>query len=454
MLVAVTFEGSYTVRPSNPTWIGTMALSEWDQIGCLTHVPAIYFYRSPQSTTSTIADTLKDSLSRVMVSFYPLAGRLQWIGNGRLQLQCNAMGARFIVAKCESNLNDIGDLSLCSQHRNLFPSADYSLPIHEIPLFLVQLTTFRCGGFSIGIALSHTVADGPAALHFMSEWARVTRGETLQTPPFLDRSVFRAGQPPLAGSPPPILNDYPEYGSPALLLGQSDTLEERKEKTTTAMLRITKDQVEKLRKMANESWEKPKVRGFTRYETICGYVWTISCKARGHRKEQPTAIGICVDSRSRMKPELPREYFGTATFDVIAQSVAGDLMSKPLGFAASKVREAIEKVTDKYIRSLIEFLKNQKELTEFQDIHTVLRKEEGPFYGNPNITVVSWLTLPLYGFDFGWGKEDYMGPGPYEEDGTSLLMHSPEGDGSVVVAMCLQEAHMNEFKKLFYQDMV
>ncbi|KAK4265519.1 hypothetical protein QN277_026565 [Acacia crassicarpa] len=454
-MVAITLKGSCTVRPCDPTWIGTMALSELDQIGCLTHVPAIYLYRRPRSSATAISETLKESLSKVLVPFYPLAGRLQWIGNGRLELQCNAMGAQFIEAETESRLKDIGDdLSISSQHPDLFPSADYSLPIHELPLFLVQLTTFRCGGFSVGIAISHAVADGPAALHFVSEWARITIGETLQTPPYLKKSVFRAGEPPLVSPSPPTLDDFPEYGIPALLLGQSDTLEERKKKTTTAMLRITKDQVEKLRKMANDSCEKPMTRGFTRFETICGHVWRISCKARGHKKEQPTAMAICVDSRSRIRPKLPREYFGTATFDVIAQSVAGDLMLKPLGFVASKVREMIEKVTDEYIRSLIEFLKNQKELREFQDIHYELRKEEGQFYGNPNITVVSWLTLPLYGFDFGWGKEQYMGPGPYENDGSSLLMQSPEGDDSVVVAMCLQEAHMDEFKKLFYQDLL
>ncbi|KAI9123067.1 hypothetical protein K1719_005956 [Acacia pycnantha] len=455
-MLAITFKGSYsTVSPCDPTWNGTMALSELDQMACLTYVQSIYLYRSPQnSTAATIAETLKDSLSKVLVPFYPLAGRLQWIANGRLQLQCNAMGARFIEAECESNLNEIGDdLSLSRLHGNLFPSVDFSLPIHELPLFLVQLTTFRCGGFSIGVAFSHAVADGTAGVHFMSEWARVTRGETLQTPPFLNRSVFRAGEPPLGLSPPPTLDEYPEYGDPVLLIGQSDASEEKKKKTTTAMLKITKAQVEKLRKMANDSCEKPMARGFTRYETICGHVWRIACKARTHKKEQQAVICICVDSRSRMTPELPREYFGTATFDVIAQSLAGDLMSKPLGFAASKLRETAEKATDKYIRSLIEFLKNLEDLTEHIDNDTVLGKEDGPFYGNPRVTAVSWLTLPTYGFDFGWGKEQYMGPGPCEDDGYFFLIQSPEGDGSVVVAMCLQEAYMDEFKKLFYEDM-
>lgn len=58
-----------------------------------------------------------------------------------------------------------------------------------------------------------------------------------------------------------------------------------------------------------------------------------------------------------MRPKIPREYFGNATFNVITQSVMGDLMSKPLGFAASKVREAIENVTSEYVMSSIELLK-------------------------------------------------------------------------------------------------
>jgi shikimate O-hydroxycinnamoyltransferase len=96
-------------------------------------------------------------------------------------------------------------------------------------------------------------------------------------------------------------------------------------------------------------------------------------------------------------------------------------------------------------------LKNQPNLTRFQDIHA-LGGTEGPFYGNPNIGVVSWLTLPIYGLDFGWGKEIYMGPGTHDFDGDSLLLPSPNGDGSVILAICLQVAHMEAFKKYFYED--
>jgi shikimate O-hydroxycinnamoyltransferase len=154
-----------------------------------------------------------------------------------------------------------------------------------------------------------------------------------------------------------------------------------------------------------------------------------------------------------MQPPLPDGYFGNASLDVIAVSQAGELLSKPLGYAASKIREAIETVTNEYVISAIDFLKNQPDLTRFQDIHA-LGGAEGPFYGNPNIAVVSWLTLPIYGLDFGWGEEIYMGPGTHDFDGDSLLLPSPNGDGSVILAICLQVAHMEAFKKCFYEDIL
>ena len=444
------------MRPNEPTWCGRLPLSEWDQIGTITHVPTIYFYRPSQtwlSPDSTIANTLKDSLSRALVPFYPLAGRLHWIGNGRFELECNAMGVRFIEAESSSTLDDLGDLSPSSEYQyHLSPSIDYTLPIQELPLVIAQLTRFKCGGISLSLAISHAVADGPSALHFVNEWSRLARGEPLQTAPFLDRKVLRAGEPPLVLLP--ACNGHSEFEHPPLLLGQSSNIEQRKKKTTVAILKLSKTQVEGLKKTANESWDKPSNgRSYTRYETVTGHVWRSACKARAHKHDQPTCLGICVDSRCRMQPPLPKGYFGNATLDVVATSVSGDLVTRPLGYASSRIREAIEKVSDEYIRSGIEFLKNQEDLTRFQDLHAI-RSDKGPFYGNPNMGVVSWLTLPINGLDFGWGKEVQMYPGTHEFDGDSVLLPGPDGDGSVFVAICLQVDHMDAFKKHFHEDIM
>nr|AFF57840.1 hydroxycinnamoyl-coenzyme A shikimate/quinate hydroxycinnamoyltransferase 2 [Pyrus x bretschneideri] len=455
--MVVKFKDCCAVKPSQPTWQGCLTLSEWDQVGLITHVPTIYFYKPDHNfvtSSDTIANTLKDSLSRALVTFYPLAGRLHWIGGGRLELDCNAVGVRFIEAESSSKLDDFGDFSPSPEYHYLIPTLDYTLPIHELPILLVQLTTFKCGGVSLSLTISHAVVDGQSALHFISEWARLARGEPIEVMPFLDRKVFQALNIP-AGSATLGL-DHSEFNHPPFLLGQADNTEERKKKTTVAMLSLTKDQVEKLKRMANEGTNfnnSDTKRAYTRYESVAGHIWRCASKARDHKNEQPTAMGVCVDSRNRMQPPLPQGYFGNATFDVIATSLAGDLVTKPLGYASSRIREAIEKVTNDYVLSAIDNLRNQPDLTRFQDLHA-LGSDQGPFYGNPNLGVVSWLTLPLYGLDFGWGKEIYMGPGTHDFDGHSLILPSPDGNGSAIVALCLQVAHMDAFKKHFYEDII
>ncbi|BAT76760.1 hypothetical protein LR48_Vigan627s002300 [Vigna angularis] len=454
--MSVTVKACCTVRPIEATWCGRVALSEWDQTGKVTHVPFIYFYRLPQNCLSqynTIASTLKDSLSRVLVPFYPLAGRLHWTNNGRLEIDCNATGVRFIEAESSSTLQHLADFSSCSEHHYLVPAVDYySLPIHELPLVLVQLTKFKCGGICIGVTLSHAVVDGPSALHFVCEWARLSRGEPLRTVPFLDRKILRAGEPPLV--PLTKCHVHTEFNDPPFLLGRTDNREEREKETTMDFVKISKTQIERLQKRANESSPRPRNdRGYSRYESVTGHIWRCASKAREHKENQPTVLTVIVDSRGRMKPPLPEGYFGNANLDSVACSLAGDLVSEPLGYTASRIREAIERVSDEYVRSGIEFLKNQENIRRFhQDLHEE-RREKEPFFGNPNLSVVSWLRLPFYGIDFGWGKEVLMSPATHDFDGDFVLLPDPDEDGSILVCIGLQVLHLDAFKKHFYEDL-
>ncbi|KAL2338666.1 hypothetical protein Fmac_013112 [Flemingia macrophylla] len=443
-MMAVTIKGSYTVSPMETTWCGRMPLTEWDQTGTVTHVPTIYFYHPPQNRTySTIVSTLKNSLSRVLVPFYPLAGRLHSIPNGRLELHCNATGVPFVVAESSSPLQHLADdfsvSRLSSEHHPLVPTVDYTLLIHEVPLLLIQLTRFACGGVSIGMTISHAVVDGPSAAHFMYEWARLARGEPLQTSPFHDRRVLRAREPPSA--PLTDCHVHKEFHHPPLLLGKNDNAEERKKKTTMAVLKLSKTQVETLKRRANENGS---CYNYSRYESVAAHIWRSACMARGHKHVQPTQLIVTVDTRCRMKPALPKGYFGNATLDIAAFGLAGDLVTKSLGYVCGIIRGAIEKVDDEYIRSEIEFLKNQEDLRRIHQNET--------FYGNPNLAVVSWLTLPMFGMDFGWGKEVLMVPATHDFDGDFMLLPGPHGDGSLLVALGLQLAHVDAFKKHFYLD--
>ncbi|PWA91131.1 transferase, Chloramphenicol acetyltransferase-like domain protein [Artemisia annua] len=438
---------SCMVKPSDETWSGKLALSELDQIGTITHVPTIYFYTKSPQDWLIVLKKLKSSLSSTLVHFYPFAGRLNSIAGGRLELDCNADGVQFIEAYIDMKLNDLDSLLPSPIYHHLIPSIDYqNLPLEEIPLLVLQVTRFSCGGFSIGLNISHVVADGQSALHFVSEWARVCRGELIESPPFIDRKLLRAGDPPRSCS----TIELDQFSPPAVLMDQSDK-KECEQETTVTMLKLTPTQVEILRNKANESQKSEMSHGFTRYEVITAHIWRTACKARNHKPEQPSALAMCVDVRNKMRPPLPPKYFGNAIVNVIATGYSGEILSNPLGYVSSKIRNVIKKVDDDYVNSILDFMKSQEDLGQFRELEPTTNNE-GPFYGNPNVGVISWLTLPIYGADFGWGKEVHMGPGTHDSDGDSLILHGKDGDGSLVVALCLQARHMEDFKKIFYQD--
>lgn len=450
------------MKPAEPTFQGYLPLSVWDQIGCVTHIPAIYFYRPGQhwlKSPDSIINRLESSLSKLLVHFYPVAGRLRCLEGGRLEVDCNAAGVQLAEAESDATLSDLGDFSASQKFSHLFPLVDYEVtPFEEHPLLYVQLTKFQCGGIALSLTMSHAVADGQSAVHFISEWARIARGEALVITPVFDRKVFEAGRdyslPPRSKSLTPLFQHDQYFQLLPVLIGESsnESESERKMPTSTAVLKLTKHQVETLKRKANNGGEISRMQfPYTRYEVIAAHTWRSACKARNLVKEQPTSLGLCVDTRKRMQPGLPKGYFGNAIVDVIASGHSGELVSQPLSYAASKIREAVLQVTNEYVHSAIEFMENQKDISRFQDIYA-LKRGEGVFYGNPNLVAVSWLTLPLYDLDFGWGKEVYMTLGTHECDGDCVIIPGKEGNESLSVALCLQDSHIEAFRKFFYAD--
>ncbi|XP_059637687.1 hydroxycinnamoyl-CoA:piscidic acid hydroxycinnamoyltransferase-like [Cornus florida] len=443
----VSLKGSYMVKPLEQTPNSLMDLSDCDQIQAITHAPTVYFYRpASKFDYTTPIDILRDSLSKALVIFYPLAGRLHWIDSaGRLELHCNSMGALLLEAESEAKIDDFGDFCPTPQIRALVPSVDYSSPIHEQPLVLVQLTKFSCGGISIGLGISHVLIDGPSAFHFVTEWAKIARGEQSDNPPFLDRSVLLA-KVPLA---PPSF-DHVELNPTPLLIGRSDNLEERKKETMVVMLKLSKDQIDKLKKIANEGKSRDRNGGgYSRYEAVAGHMWRCACRARKLGSQQQTRLDVAINFRNRL--DLPKGYFGNAIARTAAIGMSGEIVSKPLSYTSSKIREAIDKMTGEYVISHLAFVKSQNDMSRYRNFHT-LGCTKGAFYGNPNVEITSWASLPLYGADFGWGKEIHMGPAAMGYDGKSFILPGHDDDGSFTIPLRLQVAHMDAFRKFFYED--
>ncbi|KAK2986513.1 hypothetical protein RJ640_021388 [Escallonia rubra] len=398
------------------------------------HTPSVYFYRPTGSPSFFDPKVLKDALGRALVPFYPMAGRLSRDEDGRIEIDCNGEGVLFVEALSDGVVDDFGDFAPTLELRQLIPAVDYSQGISTYPLLVLQVTYFKCGGVSLGVGMQHHVADGASGLHFINTWSDMARGLDLTIPPFIDRTLLRARDPPQPAF------DHIEYQpAPAMKASLGTTNTESVPDTAVSIFKLTRDQLNALKAKSKEDGNTV---GYSSYEMLAGHVWRSVCKARGLPNDQDTKLYIATDGRSRLRPSLPPGYFGNVIFTTTPIAVAGDLQSKPVCYAASRIHDALGRMDNDYLKSALDYLELQPDLKALvRGAHT---------FRCPNLGITSWARLPIHDADFGWGRPIFMGPGGIAYEGLSFVLPSPTNDGTLSVAISLQAQHMKLFEKFLY----
>ncbi|XP_059067433.1 hydroxycinnamoyltransferase-like [Cryptomeria japonica] len=172
-----------SVVPAIPTERHPMFLSNLDLFWLpINNVQRILFYTiSPENQYFSIVESLKKSLSSVLVYFYPLAGRLDKGESVRLEIDCNDSGVEFVEASIDMPFSFLerDGFQYKPLFQNLVPKAhplqDHSCPR---PILSVQVTCFQGEGVSIGTTLHHVIADGNSFWNFMKSWAEAEQDNT------------------------------------------------------------------------------------------------------------------------------------------------------------------------------------------------------------------------------------------------------------------------------------
>ncbi|KAF5806945.1 putative quinate O-hydroxycinnamoyltransferase [Helianthus annuus] len=396
------------------------------------HTPTVYFYRRPNGVANFFDTKLmKDTLSRALVPFYPMGGRFKVDENGRIEIDCRGQGVLFVEADSDGVIDDLGDFAPTPKGEKLIPAVDYSRGIESYPLLVLQVTFFKCGGVSLGVGMHHFLCDGISASHFMNTWADMARGLDLIMPPFIDRTLLRARDPPQ-----PIY-DHIEYH-----LGRSMklSLEAQPHETVVSIFKLTQDQLIVLKA---KSMEDGNPINYSTFEIVSSHVWKCVCRARCLPDDQETKLYFVIDGRARLEPALPPGYFGNVIFSINATSVAGEIVSNPSWYAASLIHEAVVKRTNDYLKSIIDYL-------EFQPDLLSLVGDTVETYKSSNLAITTWARLPFHDVDFGWGRPIFMGPGGVNVEGIATMLPSPINDGSLSIVITLQVDQMKLFKKFLY----
>ncbi|KAK8953383.1 Shikimate O-hydroxycinnamoyltransferase [Platanthera guangdongensis] len=421
------------VKPAAETPRRMLWNSNLDLVVPRLHTQSVYFYRRPAEAGEGFFESgrLKEALAGVLVPFYPMSGRLARDGKVRVDIDCNGEGVLFVVAETESKVEDFDDFAPTVEMMRLIPTVEYSDDISSFHLLVLQVTHFRCGGAALGVGMLHIVADGYSGIHFINSWSDLARGLAINLPPFIDRTLLRARNPPAPSFP------HIEYHHPPALIIPSAIIT-----PPSAAVNIFPVNC------ANLDLLKSKVSGtssarLSSYSLLAAHVWRCACSARGLPPDQLSKLHIATDGRQRLRPLLPEGYFGNVVFTATPVAAAGEL-AEGLGAVAGRIQEAVGRMDDEYLRSALDYLEVQRDLKELV--------RGAPTFRCPNIGIISWTRLPIHEADFGWGKPIFMGPGGIAYEGMSFVLPSAAaaaGDLSVVIS--LQPDHMARFKDLFYE---
>jgi omega-hydroxypalmitate O-feruloyl transferase len=249
-----------------------------------------------------------------------------------------------------------------------------------LPSFPLQVTRFRCGGFALGLSISHLIADGLSAMEFIKSWSETARGMPLTTKPVLDRSILRSRQPPK------IDFHFDQY-APAETSNVSNISNPfQGEQILTKCFLFDSNKLAILKSMAMEDGT---IKSCSNFTALTAFVWRARCKALQMNPDQTTPLLLVVDVRSKLNPPLPKGYFGNGIVLITCPGRAGELIKNTLSFAVEEVQNGIKMVNEEFVRSWIDYLE-------------VMGAKDFPLHSY--FKVSSWTRLSIECSDFGWGE--------------------------------------------------
>ncbi|KAK4424816.1 Vinorine synthase [Sesamum alatum] len=386
------------IKPSSetPTHLRKLKLSYLDQLSPLAYVSMIFFYQANESKglISTnhiqISQQLKQSLSNTLTLFYPLAGRVQ----DRSVVDCNDAGVEFIEARVQAQLNDALQEPII-EHLTADATAG--------ALVAVKVTFFDCGGITIGVCVSHKLADCTSVMTFLNEWAASCRGEA-EFPRFsLDLANYFPAR------------EFPE--SPFL----EKQLTSNEKKIVTKRFVFDKEKLEAL-KQAASSPSGSTVEDPTTVEVVSAFIWKHFIdviKSENPEVKKTFAASHAVSLRGRTSPSLVFDnIFGNCYMTTIAYS---NTTNGEFHDLVTQLRSTIKKVNEDYIAKA---QTGDNYLDDLSKLVSLIMNGELEL-----CSFTSWCRYPVYEVDFGWVKpiSFRLPSGPVKN--TVVLMNSRSGDG-------------------------
>ncbi|OIT35573.1 PREDICTED: acylsugar acyltransferase 3-like [Nicotiana attenuata] len=398
------------IKPFSPTpsSLSRHNLSFIDQIATCAYSPVVAFYSKPTNNTSQI---LENSLSKVLSTYYPFAGRMM---DNYEYVDCNDTGAELLNVRISCPMSEILNHTYNDVSDVVFPQdLPWSSSYSNGSLLVVQLSHFDCGGIAISVCLSHKIADGYSLLKFLKDWAATTRHDLDFKPSaqFDAHSFF----------PPVAMNDLPAV--------MPDILREPQQRVSriyhfsSSSLDTLKDIVA----MNSHVLNPTRVEVATALLHKCGAAVSMA----NFSVFQPSLLLHIMNFR----PPLPQNTIGNACFFFGSIAATEDEIQLP--HFVAQLRKAKQYLQDKS--------KDPHQLAS----HLLEKvKEQANKSGENKFDLYmcsSLCNLGVYKIDFGWGEPIRVTLARNPMKNNFIFLDPPNGDG-INVLITLTEADMLTFQ--------
>lgn len=372
------------VRPSSPTpsFLRTYKISLLDQFIPSICIPLILYYPCPTQDTDIALKRsllLKQSLSETLAYFYPFAGKVK----DNFSIDCDDEGVYYVEARANISLSEYLKQPDLPSMNKLIPveaSLQESTPGSHVAM--IQETTFACGGFTIGVLVSHIVSDGTTLSSFLKAWAAIAckSSNEIVCPNFDGPSIF-------------LQHDaFPKEVSMIAFTGPFF----RKMKGSTRRILFDGSSIASLQMKATSL----NVKNPTRVEVVTAFL----SKCLMGIFNKPLAITHAVNLRRRAVPPFPEFSIGNFLWLAAALFTLKEIETEiELSSIVQQMREAIGKINDDTVKKL-------QGDGGFHELCGMVKEASGELAragfisGAEYVSFTSWCNFGLYEVDFGWGK--------------------------------------------------
>ncbi|XP_010915210.2 myricetin 3-O-glucosyl 1,2-rhamnoside 6'-O-caffeoyltransferase AT2 [Elaeis guineensis] len=407
MRFSVTKLAQALVPPYEPTPTGNLTLSSMDRYprGCRYLYDSIHVFGHGEEP----AKVIREALSRALVPYYPIAGRLVDSDQGEPEVACTGDGVWFVEASASCNLGDVNHLErpLMIPKQLLLPCPSPETKERDA-ILLMQVTGFTCGGFALGIRFNHAFFDGTGVGQFLKAVAEMAKGLARPT---VEPIWCREAIP----NPPRL------YNEPKLLITSPLEL---------FVLDLSLDHVHQMK----SKFTKETSRICTKFEVLTAKVWQSLVRAINLDPHVDVCLIFTTNVRHLMQQILPPEggYYGNCMYRATVTATRGKITNASLVEIVSLIQEAKDELMSRFSK----WLMGDPAADPFKE---PLR------YGS--LWVTDWTRVGFSELDYGWGGPVHVVPlSDTEFVPLCFILKPPAAKQSVrLMTRCVAKEHLPSF---------